>query len=256
MIDIHCHILPGIDDGPRTMEEAVAMARIAAEDGITKVVAAPHLRQGLYEPTREQVMERTQELRDSLEEAGIAVDVIPALDTRIEPDLVNRLEKGDIPTIGDQVKYVLLELPGERIPSQVESLLHECLLKKFVPIVVHPERVMEIQNNLERLEDWIAMGVLIQITGLSLLGGFGKKVERAAKKMLEYHLCHLIASEAHSADNHPPMLTEAVRMAGAILDDEDVDDMVNLMPARILAGEFVNVPEPAIVKKRRWWQRL
>lgn len=255
MIDIHCHILPGIDDGPKTLEEAVSMARIAARDGISQIVAAPHLRQGVYEPTVEQVLTKTAELANALEEADVSVELIPAMDVHIELDLLDRLVSGDLLTLGGDTRYVLLELPNIRVPSQIESLFEQCLLKRFVPILTHPERVLEIQNHLERLEHWVNMGVLVQITAMSLTGGFGKKAQRTARRMVECRLCHLIASEAHSSDRHPPVLSDVVEVAADILSEEAALEMVTQLPARIIAGEFVNPPEPIAPEHKRWWRR-
>ncbi len=255
MTDIHCHILPGIDDGPQTLEEAVAMARIAAQDGIRQIVAAPHLRQGVYEPTKEQILAKTAELADALKQADISVELIPAMDVHIELDLLDRLVDGDLITLGGDTRYVLLELPNDRVPSQIESLLHQCLLKRFVPILTHPERVLEIQNHLDRLEHWVNMGVLVQITAMSLTGGFGKKVQRTARRMVEYRLCHLIASEGHSSDKHPPVLSDAVQVAAGILGEEAALEMVTELPARILAGEMIDPPEPIVSEHKHWWRR-
>ena len=254
MIDIHCHILPGIDDGPQTLEEAVAMARIAAQDGVSQIVAAPHVRQGVYKPTVEQILTKTAELADALEEADVSVELIPAMDVHIELDLLDRLVDGDLLTLGGDMRYVLLELPNIRVPSQIESLFQQCLMKRFVPILTHPERVLEIQNHLERLEHWVNMGVLVQVTAMSLTGGFGKKVQRAARTMVECRLCHLIASEGHSSDRHPPVLSSAVEVAAGILGEEAALEMVTETPAKILAGEFVEPPEPIAPEPKRWWR--
>lgn len=256
MIDIHCHILPQLDDGPRTLEEAVAMGQVAARDGIQQIVAAPHLRQGIYKPTKEQILSKTAELVDALQQADIPVELVPAADVYIAPDLLDRLMAGDLLTLGGDTRYVLLELPSDRVPPQVESLFVQCMSRNFIPILTHPERVLEIQNHLNLLEQWVAMGVLVQVSAKSLTGGFGRRVKRTARAMVERRLCHLIASEAHSSDKHPPVLSKAVEVAASLLDKAAAIAMVTQLPAQILAGEYVKPPEPIVPKTKRWRRRL
>lgn len=251
MIDIHCHILPQLDDGPQTLEEAISMARIASQDGIRQIVAAPHLRPGIYEPTTEQILARTEELSYALRQEEIPVGLVPAINAHLECDLVDCLLAGDMLTLGGDTQYLLLELPKDRVPPQVESLLHQCLLKRFIPILVHPERTPEIRDDLDRLGTWVAMGVLVQVNAMSLTGGFGRKVQRTVRKMMERRLCHLIASEAHSSGKRVPVLSAAVEIATGILGEDIAQAMVTQFPAQILAGEFVEPPEP-VVSRRRW----
>jgi len=252
MIDIHCHILPQLDDGPETLEEAVAMAQIASQDGIRQIVAAPHLRQGVYEPTTEQILARTEEFVAALRQAEIPVNVVPTVNVCLEPNLIDHLVAGDFLTLGGDTRYILLELPNDRVPLQVESFFHQCLLKRVIPILVHPERTLEIRDCLERLKNWINMGVLVQVNAMSLTGGFGKRVQRMVRKMMEQHLCHLIASEAHSSDKRIPVLSNAVEVAAGILGEDIAQEMVTQLPAQILAGEFVEPPVPVV--SRHWWQ--
>ena len=255
LIDIHCHILPRLDDGPRTLAEAVAMAEIAAQDGIRQIVAAPHLRQGVYEPTSEQIRAKTGELAAALQKADVPVELIPATNVHVAFDMLDQLVAGDILTLGGNTRYVLLELPNDRAPSQIESLFHRCLLKRLIPIVTHPERVPEIQTRLDRLRNWVAMGVLVQVSAMSLTGEFGRKVERTARMMVEQCLCHLVASEAHSSDKRPPVLSDAVEVAVGLLGKKDAYAMVTQLPAQILAGEFIEPPEPVAPKLKSWWRR-
>ena len=147
-------------------------------------------------------------------------------------------------TIGDGGKYLLLEFPFQSIPYGAEEVLFQLLSREIIPIISHPERNLEIGDNAQRYCEMIRMGCLGQLTAMSLTGGFGPEVRRGAEKLLRKGLVHIIASDAHSTDGRPPVLSPAVHAAARIVGEEEAWKMVTQYPHAILKGRRPNVPEP------------
>ncbi|MCP3895318.1 MAG: tyrosine protein phosphatase, partial [Bacteroides sp.] len=149
MIDIHCHIIPGIDDGATSMDEALAMCKIAADDGIRTIVATPHRGSNfVVNTTRHQVIEGVKVLQKELQAKNIALEIIPAHENFIYDELLADIEAGKALTINDQRKYVLLETPFESVPFYVFTVIETLKKKGIIPIIVHPERNAQIQDDM------------------------------------------------------------------------------------------------------------
>lgn len=197
MIDIHSHILPGIDDGALTMEEAISMARLAVDEGIKKVIATPHHQNGRFFNSKQDILEKVEELNDVLQRENIPLEVLPGQEIRIYGSLLDDFDKGDILTL-NHTNYLFVELPSGHIPRYTERLLFEIQLKRMTPIIVHPERNAEILKNPERLLNFIKKGALTQLTAGSVTGHFGKKVQKFSMQLIEANSIHFIASDAHN----------------------------------------------------------
>jgi len=255
MIDINCHILPNLDDGPVTLKESIAMCRIAQQDGIEKIVATPHIRGSATDPNTSDIIAQTDALKAVIHQEGLSLEIIPATSIRLEPSLLERVVSRDLLMIGGSVDYCLFELPSDLVPASAERWLYKLMLKGIIPIIAHPERNLEIQRDLAKLYKFVEMGVLTQVSSLSLTGGFGKTVEQTAKEMLECRLAHLIATAAHSTNRRPPILSDALEVAAALIGKERAEAMVTTLPTQILAGELVEpeTPLPVKVKRRSFW---
>jgi protein-tyrosine phosphatase len=241
LIDLHCHILPSLDDGAGSLEESLAMGRIAMEDGIHKMVASPHTMNGLFENPLGTVQQEVARLQEAFQEAGILIELIAGSDTHLCPGLVAHIERGEAVTIGNMGKYLLLELPSQAVPPQVKDEIFALKLNGITPIITHPERNLLILNEPERLEEMLSMGALSQITARSLTGGFGEGALRGAVHLLKQGLVHVIASDGHSADYRPPILSRAVDAAARVLRSrEEAERMVRDTPGAILEG--IDVP--------------
>jgi protein-tyrosine phosphatase len=258
MIDLHCHILPGLDDGPGTVEESLAMARMGYGDGIRVVVATPHTLNGLHQNGRSAILTKVEELKQAITRCGVRswgcevekvassnaerqttnseLKILPGADVRLCEKTLQELDGGNVLTIGDEGKYLLLEFPTPSVPPQSESLLAQLLNRGIVPIITHPERNAEIVRRPERYYEMIRMGCLGQVTAMSLTGGFGAEAKRIAEKLLSYRLIHIIASDAHSTNGRPPVLSQAVEAAGKIIGENDARKMVVDTPQAILEG--------------------
>ena len=258
MIDIHCHILHGIDDGPRTLKESVEMGEAAVQDGIRTIVATPHTLNGVYQNHRATILSRIQELRSALRRPGassmppVSIDVLPDLkilpgaDVYFSEKMFAGLEEGKALTVGDGGKYLLLEFPSQGVPYRAEVALFELITGGITPIISHPERNWEFARRPQRYGDMILSGCLGQVTAMSLTGGFGEPVRQLAEKMLRAGWIHFIASDAHSVKDRSPVLSGAVRKAEKIVGREEAFKMVNDYPQAMLEGRVPNVPAPAM----------
>ncbi|PWW08417.1 protein-tyrosine phosphatase [Paenibacillus cellulosilyticus] len=213
MIDIHNHILPGIDDGPTNWDEALELARNAVENGITTVIATPHHAHELYNNPNDhrQVESLTEQLNERLKLAGIPLQVHSGQEIRVHQDLLDRWDEGEtggLLTLG-YTQYMLIELPSSRVPEGTEELVYELILKGIIPIIAHPERNRELANDPEQLRRLVDNGALAQVTAHALTGVFGRGVEKAAWMMCAQGLIHFVASDAHHATKRSFGLREA-----------------------------------------------
>lgn len=241
MIDLHCHILPGLDDGARDLEESLAMAAMAVKDGVKTIVATPHTLDGLYMTSRSAVERAVEAFTLALAASRIELRILPGADTHLAPGMVQKVKAGEAMTVNDTGKYLLLELPPQTIPAQIRDEIFALKLNGITPIITHPERHPAVQRDLKTLKDLISMGALCQVTAMSIAGEFGPHVEASARAMLEQRLVHVIASDAHSSQSRPPILSKAVEAAAEILgSDEEAEAMVTRIPEAIIAGNPIS----------------
>jgi len=257
MIDLHCHILPGVDDGPTVLAESLQMAKIAVADGIRAVVATPHADNGVYRFNSADIAERVAGFNAELAAASIPLQVYPGAEVQLSPGLAERLYQGKVTTINNS-RYLLLEMSSILLPDSCKKELVSLLSHGFIPVIGHPERNPFLQRNLAYLADLVQMGVLCQVTAQSLLGVFGRNVKGAAEQMLQNRLAHILASDAHGAEGRVAALEGAVSAAAGLLHSrEKAMQMVTAIPAAIIADSDVHVEPPAMdagsSKKTPWY---
>ena len=249
MIDLHCHIIPGVDDGPELQEESLVMARRAVEDGIHTIVATPHTLNGIYINPVKEVTSKVANLQAILSKNHIKLQLYMGADVYLCPHMLERIESGDAGTINNARKYILLEFPLQTMPPGVKDEIFSLKLNGITPIISHPERNPVIQHNIDILYELVCMGALCQVTAMSITGDFGGMVMQCAERLLTYRLVHVIASDAHSAERRPPVLSQAVEAASETMGSyEDAERMVTDVPASILSGAMPEVPEPIPAK--------
>ncbi|MEE9542985.1 MAG: CpsB/CapC family capsule biosynthesis tyrosine phosphatase [Thermodesulfobacteriota bacterium] len=237
MIDIHNHILPGLDDGVGSWDEALTLCELASMDGIKGLVATPHIREGIYPNSRDEIMDSLHELRTRLSNR-IDIKIYSGAEVHIAMDLVEKINRNEIMSINEE-GYLLLELPEHLLPPRTEDLLFNLKLAKITPIIAHPERCSWAVSEFNRLEKFIEDGALVQITAMSLTGGFGKAVRSVAKKLLKLSLVDVIASDSHSAGHRPPKLSGALEAAVKIVGEEAAEKLVKENPQRIIDGKQI-----------------
>ena len=256
MIDLHVHIIPALDVGPRDWDEALAMCRAACEDGTEKLVATPHMFDGLFNVKRDDILAGVDELRSRIQAAGIALEVEPGADAHLEPDICERIRAGEVVTVADAGKYMIVELSRDVLPPHLSEVLCSVRLLGVTPIISHAERNVEVQNNPSALTQLIEGGNLVQVTAASVTGEFGERAHACAHELLTRRMAHVVASDAHSMRKRPPGLSRARRVVEEWLSAEEAEDMFVRRPQFILAGERVELPEIVAPrspeKKKRW----
>ncbi|MFJ9383238.1 tyrosine-protein phosphatase [Peribacillus sp. NPDC101481] len=209
MIDIHCHILPGVDDGSADMKESLNMARKAVEAGITHIFATPHHLNEKYVNVKSNIIDRVGRLNESFQLENIPLTIHFGQEVRIHRDIFTSLEKEEILTLDDNGTYLLLELPSGRVPTYTQEVIYELLLKGITPIIVHPERNKELIENHKLLFELVQEGAITQITSGSIIGNFGKSIQSFSKKIIEHNLAHFIATDAHNIGSRGFTLQQA-----------------------------------------------
>lgn len=235
MIDLHCHILPGIDDGAADLAVALDMARMALADGITTLACTPHVLPGRYENTRAGILAAIARLREALAEADIALDLVAGGDVHLAPDLPLHFAQGTLSLLGDS-HYVLLEPPHHVLSPGLEETVRALLAAGCVPIITHPERLSWVPSHYGTIARLSEMGAPMQVTAGSLTGAFGSGVKALAERMLEDGLVDIIASDAHNTGSRPPILSRARGIIARRLGDDEADNLVRDRPAAVLYG--------------------
>jgi protein-tyrosine phosphatase len=256
MIDLHSHILPGLDDGARDFPEAMAMCRIAVEDGIETIAATPHAYNGSFVSHVADVRALTEKLNARVRERGMRLHVVPGMEVRITPDYEELLKSGMLLPINEG-KYILSELDPFNLPAGLDKLIRRIWGLGYGMILVHPERNMTVQRSpgllAELVSKFTSWELLIQVSSDSLTGEAGQEAKRAAATLLKRGLVRNIASDAHSPFFRPPCLSFGVKAAEEIIGAESVLPMVTDVPRAVLEGKGFpdNLPQPDV---RRWWK--
>ena len=198
MIDLHCHLLPGVDDGARTLDDSLAMAQQAVSEGISHILVTPHHRNGKYLNPKEAVLEATTALQKELDDRGIGLTLYPSQEIRINGDLMDDIENEDILFIDEEQRYLLIEFPTLSIPAYTEQLFFKLRQQGITPVIVHPERNQAIIDDPNILLPFIERGALAQVTASSYAGAFGKDIAKLSSQLIEANLVHILASDAHN----------------------------------------------------------
>lgn len=242
MIDLHSHILPGCDDGASDLETALAMARMAVEDGVRIMACTPHILPGLYNNDAAGIGARVASLRQALGEAGIDLKLVVGADVHVAPDLPEKLAAGTVPSLNGS-RYFLLEPPHQVVPPRLEQLVARLISAGFIPILTHPERLGWASSHYEIIDRINAAGCLMQITAGSLTGSFGHGAQHLAERMLEEGRVDIIASDAHNLKTRSPGLSKAWEIVEHRYGRELAEQLMVRKPAFILRDMPV---EPAL----------
>ena len=211
MIDIHNHIIPGIDDGADSLEQALAMLELAQADGIRKLVCTPHMHPGRFDNNVKTIRPGFSGLKQKAEEAGLSIQLAMAAEVRFSDEMMFQLRRDEIPMIGqwEGFQCLLLEMPHQRIPVGMEQML-DWLQKREVRVVIaHPERNKELMSYPERVLPFVERGALLQLTAGSVAGLFGEKAEATARWFVDRELVQFVASDAHHPVRRPPAMALA-----------------------------------------------
>ncbi len=256
MIDIHSHILPGVDDGASDMKTSLEMCEISVNDGVTVMAATPHMLDGTYNVERETIISGVKELQKELDKNNINLRVVPGADIHINVDFVNLNKSGGIVTLNDTGKYALIEFPPLIIPHKVDEFLFSMQINGITPVITHPERNQSVQKHPEQTLKWAQSGNIIQMTAASITGELGKEAKECSMKLLEAGLVHVIASDSHSPTWRAPGLSEARAIIAELISEEEADLTTKHRPESIINGNSIDLPEPKEImtaKNKHWF---
>ena len=245
-----------MDDGPALLEESIEMCRIAEANSIKTIVATPHFSPKLNEWTRDHIRVGIKQLDAALSKAGLGIRILPGADVAIFPELTT-YGSGTFLAI-NAGSYLLVEFPFDAVPPNWEAFLAALLDSGVTPVITHPERNTWFLKHPEALSRSVDHGALVQITAMSITGGFGEDARKFSTFLLKNNLVHVIATDAHSISERPPVLSKAVEVASRLIGTERASAMVTSIPAAIVEGRPVRLPEPVEVppKRETWLNRL
>jgi protein-tyrosine phosphatase len=260
MVDIHHHLLPGLDDGSNSFETSVEMATLAVADGITHVVCSPHANSNYaFDPAVNAA--KTEELRARLFDRKIPLTLGSGCDFHLSFDNVSQAREDPARFSINGLGYLLVEVPDYGIPPALTETFYELQLAGLTPILTHPERNQTLQKDPDRLKDWLRGGVLIQVTADSLTGHKGKHAQRMAHDLLEKRWVHFLASDAHNTTSRPPRMRDAHNLVASQYGASYAHALCLTNPlAAFLGKQFEVAEEPRglfdEVKEPNWWQRV
>lgn len=247
MIDLHCHILPNIDDGADSIETSLAMAREAVRQGITHILCTPHHNNGRYQNSKATVIAAVASLQAELDKQEIELTLLEGQEVHLTGNLLEEVKQDRILFTDLADTYVLLELPTMDIPAYTEELCFSLRTHGKVPVLVHPERNAKFREEPNRLLPYLEMGCLAQLTAPSLVGSFGKSIQKTAKEMVEHNLVQMMASDAHGVNKRAFRLKEAYELL-----DSKKTQLMKQVAKDLVNGDQVSFPKYKEVKKKKF----
>lgn len=233
--------MPEIDDGARTMDEAIEMARIAAEDGITQMVSTPHMFNGLsHNPEPSEILERVAALNEAIDSS---LKILPGNEVHISHEIAEQAKNNRVTKINRQ-NYMLVEFPQLTVPIGADELFYKLLLQGVHPILVHPERNSQIQTRPSIVETFVERGVLIQVTAMSVTGEFGPAAKACADALLRHNCIHFLATDTHRPNRRPPILSKGRDTAAVIIGEARARKLVYDNPLAVINGKALQLEPP------------
>lgn len=252
MIDLHCHILPGLDDGAQNMDEAIKMAEMAAKDGIKKIVATPHLFRGNFGYKDLTIIEKKRkQFVKALKKNNIQIDVFKGAEVHISHNLIDEIKKNRKSLVLNQSSYMFVEFPTEHVFSGVKNLFFELMNEGITPVITHPERNYVFVRNPGLFYELIDVGALSQANSGSFTGIYGKRTQETVRDFIELGLIHFIASDCHNTHSIKPNLSATVRIAAEILGEKKAHALVKENPQAVLDDQQLPyMPDPVDPRKK------
>lgn len=249
MIDLHCHILPGVDDGANDLSVSLAMARLQVEQGVVAVACTPHILPGVYHNEGPAIRQAVARLQQVLDNENIALTLLTGADNHVAPDFVEGLRRGRLLSLND-TRYVLVEPPHNVAPARLDDLVFGVLLADYVPIITHPERLRWIEERYDLIVKLARAGAWMQITSGSYKGRFGRRPKYWAERMTCEGLVHILASDAHDTVSRPPDLASGARAAERLVGVAEAERMVSTRPRDMVMDKAADECAPIEVDLR------
>jgi protein-tyrosine phosphatase len=243
MIDLHAHLLPGIDDGPPDIDAALALARAQVKDGVRVAFATPHVYPGQWSNTRSSILVAYASFEYALQRMGIPLRLCVAGEVRLNADIMDLHQQDELPFLGlcEGMHTMLLEMPDGSIPVGSDRLVRYLLDNRIRPVLVHPERNKAVMEKPERLRPFVDMGCFVQLTAASVIGEFGSSAQRTAQTLIDNEWVDLVASDTHNLKGRAPRMGAARKALASTYGEAFANQLTWLGPAHI-AG--LNAPVP------------
>lgn len=251
LVDIHSHLLPKVDDGSSSLDDSLKLAQAAVDDGITHALLTPHHLNGVYINHKEDVVRMTSFFQGQLKEHQIPLTVFPGQEVRLNSQIPQAIDEGDIITCDANGRYLLLELPSEDVPAYTKRIIYEITGRGMVPIICHPERNRKILEDPKVLEQLLEIGCLTQLTASSYVGVFGKEIEKLSERLVDAGQVATFASDAHMLPKRESKMTAAYKKLAKKTDLNTVNNL-KMNAQNIINGDEVNLDWRPIKKKRFW----
>ena len=251
MIDTHAHILPGLDDGPETMEQTKKMLDAAVKEQISGIIATPHGHHPNFKTDLKALADKLEIVKNYITEAQLPIEIYKGQECRLSDTLPDRLDAGEALTLAGS-RYVLLELPSSGIPAYTVPVIQQLISRNYVPIIAHAERNQGIIEKPDRLRKLLLHGAMAQVTAGSVSGSFGKAIQKTAFTLIEANLIHVYGSDAHSLDKRPFHFNAGLDA----LEKKKMHEFVDIFlenNERIILNENLYVLEPQDIAKAKWW---
>ncbi|MGO4221994.1 tyrosine-protein phosphatase [Lysobacter sp. TAF61] len=248
MFDLHCHLLPAIDDGAVDLDMALEMARMAAADGIVTVACTPHIYPGMYENTADGIRAAIAAFQAELDERGIALRLVEGADVHMDPDLLAGIRGGRVPTLAGS-RYLLLEPPHHVAPPRFEEAVFDLMAAGLVPVITHPERLTWVETHYDVFKRLAERGAWMQITAGAMTGRYGRRVKYWGERFVGEGLCMILATDAHHPQRRPPLLAEAREAAAGLVGMEEAVHMVDTRTRGIVDDVAPEQLPPALFRK-------
>ncbi|CDO03686.1 Tyrosine-protein phosphatase YwqE [Oceanobacillus picturae] len=250
MIDIHSHIIPGVDDGAQTEADSIAMAKAAVDQGIHTIIATPHHRNGKYDNDRATIHRHVEILSELFVREDIPLSVLAGQEVRINGDMIEELKNETLLPLHD-TKYLFVEFPSGSVPRYAGQMLYDIQVAGYTPVIVHPERNAELIQEPNKLYDFVRKGALTQVTAASVIGKFGKNIQKFSHQLIEANLTHFIATDAHNTTTRGFCLQEAMQTIKQQYGNEYYY-MFMENSQLLVDNSNVNKMEPFKVKKKKF----
>jgi len=252
MIDIHSHILPEVDDGARSLDEALEMARIAAADGIQQMCCTPHMFNGISDnPEPAEILERVNAFQEAIGSEGLRV--LPGNEVHVSHEIAQQAATNRVTKLNAK-NYMLVEFPTMTVPIGADELFYRLQLNGVRPILVHPERNSQLQARPSMVASFVERGVYIQVTAMSVTGEFGQSAKTCAESLLRHNCVHFLATDAHRTERRAPILSRGRDAAAAVIGPEKALKLVWDNPLAVVNGGVIQaepvIPYTASVSKK------
>lgn len=248
MIDFHSHIVYRVDDGAETIEDSIRILKLAESAGFEKIILTPHYMQDYYEIQKDEIKQRIELIKEKCKEENINVSLYQANEIYITNHMSELLQEGIASSINNS-KYVLFELPMNEEPANLLEVIYSLLENEKTPIIAHPERYTYIQKEPNKLLDLIENGVLFQTNYGSILGQYGKEIQKTANLLLEHNFIHFLGSDVHKTGNIYGHIDEIKKQLRKIISEEKIEELTQKNIEKVLKDEKIEIEEPLKIKQ-------